>query len=65
MATPELIQQATRKRKKGLPIALDARYRLHAYAKAGISAATPNEAEIEALPPRVKTIVMEYIRKQK
>lgn len=48
VATPELIQQATRKRKKGLPIALDARYRLHAYAKAGISAATPNEAEIEA-----------------
>jgi rfaE bifunctional protein kinase chain/domain len=48
VATPELVQQATRKRKSGLPIALDARYRLHAYAKAGITAATPNEAEIEA-----------------
>jgi rfaE bifunctional protein kinase chain/domain len=48
VATPELVQQATRKRKNGLPIALDARYRLHAYAKAGITAGTPNEAEIEA-----------------
>jgi rfaE bifunctional protein kinase chain/domain len=48
VATPDLVQQATRKGKKGLPVALDARYRLHTYAKAGISAATPNEAEIEA-----------------
>ena len=48
VATPELVRQATRKRTNDLPIALDARYRLHAYAKAGISAATPNEAEIEA-----------------
>ena len=48
VATPELVQQATRKRKNDLPITLDARYRLHTYAKAGISSATPNEAEIEA-----------------
>jgi len=48
VATPDLVQQATRKGKKGLPVALDARYRLHTYAKAGVSAATPNEAEIEA-----------------
>jgi len=47
-ATPELVQHATRKRKNGLHVTLDARYHLHAYAKAGISAATPNEAEIEA-----------------
>src|SRR5467141_88185 len=47
-ATPELVRQATRKRKNGLHVTLDARYQLHAYAKAGISAATPNEAEIEA-----------------
>jgi rfaE bifunctional protein kinase chain/domain len=47
VATAELVQQATRKRKRDLPITLDARYRLHTYAKAGISAATPNEAEIE------------------
>jgi rfaE bifunctional protein kinase chain/domain len=48
VATPELVRQAIRKRKNGLPITLDARYRLHTYSKAGISAATPNEAEIEA-----------------
>ena len=48
VSTPELVQQATRKRKNDLPIALDARYRLHTYAKAGIFAATPNEAEMEA-----------------
>jgi len=48
VATPELVQQATRKLRKRLSIALDARYRLHTYAKAGITAATPNEAEIEA-----------------
>jgi rfaE bifunctional protein kinase chain/domain len=48
VATPELVQQATAKRKNALPIALDARYHLHSYAKAGITAATPNEAELEA-----------------
>jgi len=48
VSTPELVRQATRKRKNDLPITLDARYQLHSYAKAGISAATPNEAEIEA-----------------
>src|SRR6267142_962757 len=48
VATPELIQQATKKRKTALHVTLDARYQLHSYAKAGISAATPNEAEIEA-----------------
>src|SRR5580765_1230780 len=48
VATPDLVQQAKRKRKNALPITLDARYRLHTYSKAGISAATPNEAEIEA-----------------
>src|SRR5438034_2876639 len=29
-------------------ITLDARYQLHAYAKSGITSATPNEAELEA-----------------
>jgi len=47
-ATPELVQQATKKRKSTLHVTLDARYQLHSYAKAGIYAATPNEAEIEA-----------------
>src|SRR3989454_1584620 len=48
VSTPELVQRATKKRKSALHVTLDARYQLHSYAKAGISAATPNEAEIEA-----------------
>ncbi len=48
IATPELVQQASAKRKGTLPVTLDARYRLHRYAKAGITSATPNEAELEA-----------------
>ncbi|HET8924091.1 MAG TPA: PfkB family carbohydrate kinase [Candidatus Acidoferrum sp.] len=48
VATAELVQWATAKRKGSLHITLDARYRLHSYAKAGITAATPNEAELEA-----------------
>ncbi len=44
----ELVQQASAKRKSPLLVTLDARYRLHRYAKAGITAATPNEAELEA-----------------
>ncbi len=48
VATPELVQQATAKRRNSLPVTLDARYQLHRYAKAGITSATPNEAELEA-----------------
>ncbi len=48
VATPELVQQATAERRGSLHVTLDARYRLHSYAKAGISSATPNEAELEA-----------------
>ena len=48
IATPELVQQASAKRKGALHITLDARYRLHRYAKAGITSATPNEAKLEA-----------------
>ncbi len=49
VANPELVRQAATKRKRGLVITLDARYQLGAYAKAGITSATPNEAEVEAL----------------
>ena len=35
--------------KKNIPITLDSRYRLTDYKRAGITAATPNEAEMEAL----------------
>lgn len=48
VASPELVQQASAKRKSALPVTLDARYHLHRYAKAGITSATPNEAELEA-----------------
>jgi rfaE bifunctional protein kinase chain/domain len=48
VATPELVREVTGKLRKPLPLTLDARYRLHSYAKSGITSATPNEAELEA-----------------
>ncbi len=48
IATPELVRQTTAKRRT-LPVTLDARYQLTAYAKSGVTSATPNEAELEAL----------------
>ncbi len=47
VATPELVQHATSRRKDSLPVTLDARYGLHRYAKASVTSATPNEAELE------------------
>jgi D-glycero-beta-D-manno-heptose-7-phosphate kinase len=49
VATPDFFRQAQSKSKSGLPVTLDARHNLHAYAKARITSATPNEAELEAL----------------
>jgi D-glycero-beta-D-manno-heptose-7-phosphate kinase len=49
VATPDLVRELKTKRKGGLLITLDARYQLPAYAKSGVTAATPNEAELEAL----------------
>jgi rfaE bifunctional protein kinase chain/domain len=49
VATPDLVRQVTARNKKKIPVTLDARYQLHAYAKSGITSATPNEAELEAL----------------
>jgi rfaE bifunctional protein kinase chain/domain len=49
ISSPELVRQAGMKRKRGLLVTLDARYQLGAYARAGITSATPNEAEVEAL----------------
>jgi len=49
VASPESVRQAAKKRKRGLLVTLDARYRLAAYARAGIVSATPNEGELEAL----------------
>jgi D-glycero-beta-D-manno-heptose-7-phosphate kinase len=48
VATPELVRRFTAKRKM-LPVSLDARYNLTAYAKAGVTSATPNEGELEEL----------------
>ena len=47
VATPALVREVLAKRKKPLPVTLDARYQLHEYRRAGITAATPNEAELE------------------
>ncbi len=49
VATPDLVRFARSKLRAKLPITLDARYNLNAYAKAGVTSATPNEAELEAL----------------
>jgi rfaE bifunctional protein kinase chain/domain len=49
VASPELARHGRGVRQNRFTITLDARYQLHAYAKAGITSATPNEAEVEAL----------------
>lgn len=49
VVTPELVRLATLKLRGKLQVTLDARHNLSAYAKCGISFATPNEAELEAL----------------
>jgi rfaE bifunctional protein kinase chain/domain len=48
VATPQLVQNASAKRRGTIHVTLDARYEMHRYAKAGITGATPNEAELEA-----------------
>jgi rfaE bifunctional protein kinase chain/domain len=48
VSSPALVQHAKAKRKSKLITTLDARYGLAAYAKSGITSATPNEAELEA-----------------
>lgn len=45
---PAEVRTAVR-RKKGIPVTLDSRYRLAQFAGCGITAATPNEPELEAL----------------
>lgn len=49
VATPEEVRGATRRAKHAIPVTLDSRYQLHRYKNAGITSATPNEAEMEAL----------------
>jgi D-glycero-beta-D-manno-heptose-7-phosphate kinase len=49
VAAPTLIGHALSAQKSARPVTLDARHNLHAYAKTGVTSATPNEAELEAL----------------
>ncbi len=49
VVTPELVRRVTLKRGRKLQVTLDARHNLSAYARCGITSATPNEAELEAL----------------
>ena len=48
IASPRLVRQVRSKR-HSLVVTLDARYGLASYAKSGVTSATPNEAELEAL----------------
>jgi rfaE bifunctional protein kinase chain/domain len=47
-ATPEIVAQIRGRKRWARPVTLDSRYRLHDYAGLDLTAATPNEAEIEA-----------------
>jgi D-glycero-beta-D-manno-heptose-7-phosphate kinase len=47
-ATPELLRKVRGRGRWPVPVALDSRYRLHDFKGLSITAATPNEAEIEA-----------------
>jgi rfaE bifunctional protein kinase chain/domain len=46
-ATPVSLGSLPAKKRASVPITLDSRYRLHQYAGLGLTAATPNEAELE------------------
>jgi len=47
-ATPQIVTTIRGPQKWATPVTLDSRYRIHEYAGLGLTAATPNEAEIEA-----------------
>lgn len=47
-ATPAALQAVRGRGRWTVPVALDSRYRLQEYAGLGLTAATPNEAEVEA-----------------
>lgn len=49
VAGPAEVRDATRRAKREIPMTLDSRYQLHRYKGVGITAATPNEAEMETL----------------
>ena len=49
VATPEIVRRAAKLNKRRIPISLDSRYQLMAFKNTGVTNATPNEAEVEAL----------------
>jgi len=49
VVSPQLVKTALSKSKRSIPVSLDSRYQLTAYANSGVTTATPNEPEIEAL----------------
>jgi D-glycero-beta-D-manno-heptose-7-phosphate kinase len=49
VATPELVRRATTLNKRHIPITLDSRYHLLDFRRSGVTDATPNEPEVEAL----------------
>ena len=49
VASPAAVRVALGRLKRVIPVSLDARYQMDAYAGCGITTATPNEAELEAL----------------
>jgi len=49
VASPEAVRTALSGKKRAIPVSLDSRYRLTSFKRAGVTAATPNEAEMEAL----------------
>ncbi len=49
VATPELVSGVTHRQNGSMPVTVDSRYGLHRYAGSGVTSATPNESELEAL----------------
>ncbi len=49
VASPELVRRLRQRSKNSRPVTLDSRHALHDYRDAGVTAATPNEPELEAL----------------
>jgi D-glycero-beta-D-manno-heptose-7-phosphate kinase len=49
VATPEIVRRVAKFNKRRIPISLDSRYHLMAFRHSGVTDATPNEPEVEAL----------------
>ena len=49
VATPETVRRITRSGNRRILVSVDSRYRLLAYQRTGVTTATPNEPEMEAL----------------